>query len=91
MENNFHDDLFNEFRLQRKTHTTVHIILAVLLALAIIALAGVSVYCMRLVQKTTAECNERIMSFMSETDFYVDYEINTSDSSLNNGGITVEK
>lgn len=91
MDNNFQSDLFEELKSQRKAHSRREVILAGLLALAILVIAGLSVYCMHLINNTAKEYNQRYLEFISDADFYTEYEIFTDNNSQNNGGIKVEK
>lgn len=84
-------DLLNDSKNQRHFFMVIVAILIVVVMLSVGGMIALSVYNQNRLERMANTCNERLMSFISETDFYVDYDISTSDSSLNNGSISVTK
>lgn len=90
-DTDLYKDLLADSKNQRHFFMVLVVVLVVLLALSIAGIFALSMHNQKLLKDMSTSCNQKIMDFISETDFYVDYEITTTDAGQNSGGISVTK
>lgn len=90
-DTDLYKDLLADSKNQRHFFMGLVVVLVVLLALSIAGIFALSMHNQKLLKDMSTECNQKIIDFVSETDFVVDYEINTTEMSQNSGGISVAK
>lgn len=90
-DTDLYKDLLADSKNQRHFFMGLVVVLVVLLALSIAGIFALSMHNQKLLKDMSTSCNQKIMDFISGTDFYVDYEITTTDAGQNSGGISVTK
>lgn len=85
------EDILSDVKEQRKFLKSIVISLFILLFIVIAGSFGLSLYNQKLLKDCTVQNTEKMLDFISTTDFNSNVEMNTDNNSENNGNLSITK
>ena len=85
------EDILSDVKEQRKFLKSISVSLFVLLFIVIAGSFGLSIYNQKLLKDCTVQNTEKMLDFISTTDFNSNVEMITDNNSENNGDLSITK